>query len=635
MVWCLTSRRVSPSRILEVSPTRPQVDEQLKRTMERLNLPMVLVPPRLKYKPLTTDFRDKEYYPNIRRCRMIPPLRADHPRCRGKACRAAAVATLTAAAGTSVGRVDATAALLTSRMVPLRFQADGAAISAVASTATQSASSSYSFATSSQSSALPARSLAAASAATVAIVVASHADRQRRWGRRTSVALRQSAGANESAEEMQMARVQAQAEEIRKRVADKVAEKKAKRQLKAAGAASKPAEPAAPWRLTAHPSAPDEWYYYNDETGETCWDPPVAKSDHAVAAWRQVEHATEPGQFYYHNSATGETSWEAPPGFSATDASEEKAGKVEGEVIQEVVDKNVDIKEEIAEANTKEMVKEEGAEQLTTALPVEVEGEVIQEVVDKNVDIKEEIAEKIAETAKLEMKEADEANTKEMVKEEGAEKLTTPLPVEVKGEVIQEVVDKNVDFEQEMADYIAETTKLEMKELDQANTKEMVKEEGAEQLTTALPVEVEGEVLQEVVDKNVDIKEEMTEKIAETAKLEMKEADEANTKEMVKEEGAEQLTTALPVEVKGEVIQEVVDKNVDIKEKIAEETAETAKLEMKGLDEANTKEMVKEEGAEQLTTALPVEAEVAKPARNVGFASRFLRGESPIAPVEE
>ncbi|CAE8584844.1 unnamed protein product [Polarella glacialis] len=33
------------------------VREQLKRTMERLNLPMV-----------STDFRDKEYYPNIRRC---------------------------------------------------------------------------------------------------------------------------------------------------------------------------------------------------------------------------------------------------------------------------------------------------------------------------------------------------------------------------------------------------------------------------------------------------------------------------------------------------------------------------------------------------------------------------------------
>eukprot|EP00441_Pelagodinium_beii_P014328 CAMPEP_0197654176 /NCGR_PEP_ID=MMETSP1338-20131121/38697_1 /TAXON_ID=43686 ORGANISM="Pelagodinium beii, Strain RCC1491" /NCGR_SAMPLE_ID=MMETSP1338 /ASSEMBLY_ACC=CAM_ASM_000754 /LENGTH=216 /DNA_ID=CAMNT_0043229575 /DNA_START=38 /DNA_END=685 /DNA_ORIENTATION=- len=159
-------------------------------------------------------------------------------------------------------------------------------------------------------------SLAISSAAATAIV----ASNRRRAGRGLGIAMRQSAA---QAPNDPMAALKAQQEEMRRRIAAK----KAKKQQKQASAgAGTPAAPPAPWRLAQHPSAPGQWYYYNDETGETRWDPPTEQSEPEPASnWRQVEHPSNPGQFYYYNEATQETSWETPPGFEVEEEKKEGA----------------------------------------------------------------------------------------------------------------------------------------------------------------------------------------------------------------------------------------------------------------------------------------------------------------------
>jgi len=67
--------------------------------------------------------------------------------------------------------------------------------------------------------------------------------------------------------------MRAKAEEMRRRVEQKKARKKALQQA-AAPADGRPAEPPAPWKLVSHPSTPGEWYYHNEETGETAWEAP-------------------------------------------------------------------------------------------------------------------------------------------------------------------------------------------------------------------------------------------------------------------------------------------------------------------------------------------------------------------------
>lgn len=94
--------------------------------------------------------------------------------------------------------------------------------------------------------------------------------------------------------------------------------------------------PPPPWKLEEHPDAPGEFYYLNTETGETTWDPPedpnearsedgregdgaedreepeVAKPPTPPAPWIALEHPEAPGEWYFLNEETGETSWETP-----------------------------------------------------------------------------------------------------------------------------------------------------------------------------------------------------------------------------------------------------------------------------------------------------------------------------------
>lgn len=106
------------------------------------------------------------------------------------------------------------------------------------------------------------------------------------------IALRQSAQTNIDHRD-RFETLKAQQEKVRQRVAEKKARRDQENDLPP------------PWRIVAHPSEPGQWYYYNEDTGETSWERPGS------SPWRQVEDPST-GQFYYYNQATGETSWEAP-----------------------------------------------------------------------------------------------------------------------------------------------------------------------------------------------------------------------------------------------------------------------------------------------------------------------------------
>ena len=57
-------------------------------------------------------------------------------------------------------------------------------------------------------------------------------------------------------------------------------------------------------------------YYYNEETGETSWEPPGVSETEAKegSSWSKLID-DETGVPYYYDSVSGETSWDAPPGF--------------------------------------------------------------------------------------------------------------------------------------------------------------------------------------------------------------------------------------------------------------------------------------------------------------------------------
>ncbi|CAE7263082.1 unnamed protein product [Symbiodinium sp. CCMP2592] len=104
-----------------------------------------------------------------------------------------------------------------------------------------------------------------------------------------------------------------------------------------AACAGKPAEPPAPWQLVEVPETPGQWYYWNEETGESSWDPPVSDSESPVeatspssspteGAWQQA--TTEDGDMYYYNEETGETSWTLPEAVKETPQS--SAGRWRG-----------------------------------------------------------------------------------------------------------------------------------------------------------------------------------------------------------------------------------------------------------------------------------------------------------------
>merc|ERR1711920_106380 len=89
----------------------------------------------------------------------------------------------------------------------------------------------------------------------------------------------------------------------------------------------RPRTPPRPWKLEEHPDAPGEWYYWNEKTGETTWDPPVAvlsicdghvslsgRPPSPLPPWKLAEHPDAPGEWYFLNEETGVTTWDEPEG---------------------------------------------------------------------------------------------------------------------------------------------------------------------------------------------------------------------------------------------------------------------------------------------------------------------------------
>lgn len=63
-------------------------------------------------------------------------------------------------------------------------------------------------------------------------------------------------------------------------------------------------------------------FYYNHNTGESSWDPPVIPEaapveEPAVRTSDWVEAVADDGRVYYYNSTTGESSWDMPPDYHA------------------------------------------------------------------------------------------------------------------------------------------------------------------------------------------------------------------------------------------------------------------------------------------------------------------------------
>lgn len=209
--------------------------------------------------------------------------------------------------------------------------------------------------------------------------------------------------------------MRAKAEEMRRRVAEKKAKKQAAKQ-RASAEDGRPPEPPAPWRLVAHPSSPGEWYYHNEETGETAWDPPGGveeTKEETEPVWRRVEHPSEPGTFYYHNAETGETSWDVPAGFEdiadtgSTDESkrddrsgeslvqEEQQDAADGAATSESADAEEERDGEAegasqAEVGTSSKEKDEEANEKETELSEGADDSAVADTADEVVDAKDE-----------------------------------------------------------------------------------------------------------------------------------------------------------------------------------------------------------------------------------------------------
>jgi len=261
----------------------------------------------------------------------------------------------------------------------------------------------------SESASLPAELPRLPRSAVAAIVATAAAGRSRhrhsRGNYRCRIAMRQSMG-QERELDPRMAALKAQQEEMRKRVAKKKAQKK-----KAAGD-GRPAEPPLPWRLASHPSAPGQWYYHNEETGETRWEAPEAEAPEAdvAAAWRRVEHASQPGQFYYYNEATGETTWDAPAGFE--DVVDEEDKQKEESVVKEESKKEDEV---VKDALKEEDEKQKEEKDLKDVLEEEKqkEEEVVKDVVEEEKQKEEEVVKDV-----LEEKQKEEEVVKDVVEEE-------------------------------------------------------------------------------------------------------------------------------------------------------------------------------------------------------------------------
>lgn len=90
-------------------------------------------------------------------------------------------------------------------------------------------------------------------------------------------------------------------------------------------ASRRPLEPPQPWQLVLH-SDSGRWYYYNQATGITTWDPPSEqRPPEPPSPWQLVLDMSS-GRWYYHNLDTNATAWQLPPAVSIGNSSNRGTG---------------------------------------------------------------------------------------------------------------------------------------------------------------------------------------------------------------------------------------------------------------------------------------------------------------------
>jgi len=217
------------------------------------------------------------------------------------------------------------------------------------------------------------------------------------------------------------------------------------------------------------------------------------------------------------------------------------------------------------------------------------------------------------------------------------------------GELVEEVPDWSaaLQAEEPVEAEVAEAP-AEPEALDTDLWREVMREEGLEEMIEAVPAEVEGlpeeaEPAEEIPDwlTALQVEEPAEAEVAE-APVEPEAPDTDLWREVMREEGLEEMIEAVPAEVEGlpeeaELAEEVPDwlTALQVEEPVEAEVAE-APVEPEVPDTDLWREVMREEGLEEMIEAVPAEVEglpeEAKPAEEVPDWLTALQAEEPTEP---
>jgi len=96
------------------------------------------------------------------------------------------------------------------------------------------------------------------------------------------------------------------------------------------GPASKKAKPTEKWERRESKSQPGQYYYFNNETGDTSVEVPADYKGPKASDWERLKSKSS-GKFYHYNHATGDTQVERPDGVKLrNDEKDEKEAEESG-----------------------------------------------------------------------------------------------------------------------------------------------------------------------------------------------------------------------------------------------------------------------------------------------------------------